>query len=70
MFQFFESVLDFILAIFDGVTMFFNSILHIFSLIVKGLAYVTVCIGLMPPILQVFLLAFIGISVIYLVVGR
>lgn len=70
MFNFFDSIVDFILAIFDGVQMFFSSILHIFDLIIKGLAYVTVCIGLMPPLLQVFLLAFIGISVVYLVVGR
>lgn len=70
MLNFFDSILDFILAIFNGIEMFFNSIISIFSLIIKGLAYVTVCVSLMPPILQAFLLAFIGISVIYLVVGR
>lgn len=70
MFKFFDMIISFFGSIFEWVGMFIHSILQIFILIGKGLAYVSACIAFMPPFLQVFMLAFISISIVYLIVGR
>ena len=70
MFNFFESIFEFIASIFSYIGMIIVGIGQLFGLIIKGMGYVTVCIAMMPPIIQAFLLAFVGISVIYLIVGR
>lgn len=70
MFNFFESIFEFIGSLFTYIGMLIMGIAQLFVLIVKGMGYVTVCIAMMPPIIQAFLLAFVGISVVYLIVGR
>ena len=70
MFEFFGSIIDAIGSLFSFIGMFISSIMQVFTLIVKGLGYVTACIAFMPPFLIVFLMGFIGISIVYLIVGR
>lgn len=70
MFEFFTSIVDAIGSLFSFVEMFISSILQVFVLVGKGLAYITVCVAELPPFLTVFIMAFVGISVIYLIIGR
>ena len=70
MFNAFDSIFEFIASIFSYIGMLIDGISQLFVLIVKGMGYVTVCIAMMPPIIQAFLLGFVGISVVYLIVGR
>lgn len=70
MFEFFSSIVDAIGSLFAYIGTFFTSALKLIVLVGKGMAYVTACIVELPPFLSVFLMAFIGISVIYLIVGR
>lgn len=70
MIEFFTTVVNAIGSIFSFIGMFVSSIMQVFVLVGKGLAYIVACIAFMPPILSAFLMAFIGLSVIYLIVGR
>lgn len=70
MFEFFESIFSAIGSIFTYIGTLISSLAYVFVLVGKGLVYVTECIVLMPGFLQAFLLAFVAISVIYLIVGR
>jgi len=70
MFKFFSSIIDAVGSLFSFIGMFISSIVQVFVLVGKGMAYITVCIAELPPFLVVFLMAFVGISVVYLIVGR
>jgi len=70
MFKFFGSIIDAVGSLFSFIGMFISSIVQVFVLVGKGMAYITVCIAELPPFLVVFLMAFVGISVVYLIVGR
>ena len=70
MFQFFEQIGNFLGSIVDFVVNFFTNLINFFRMIFTSLSFlVDICVAL-PLQVQAACLAFISISVVFLIVGR
>ena len=69
-----QQVLQSIIAFFSSIVSFFENLLHgtaqLLKLIPAAFSMLSYCINQLPPVLVVFAIAFVTVSVVYLVVGR
>lgn len=70
MFNFFRQVISFIEMLIDFIVQLVTGLITLLTLIPQGLGFLFQIITNIPPILQVFALAAVSISVIFLIIGR
>ena len=70
MFQFFEQIGEFLGSIVDFVVSFFTNLINFFTMVFSSLSFlIEICAALPLPV-QAACLAFISVSVVFLIVGR
>lgn len=70
MLDFFASISD---AIVTGFSFLFNQVQNLFyvlQMLVNGSVLLQSCIAFMPPVLSVFAIATLTITVVFLIIGR
>lgn len=70
MIEFFKSILNAIITVFDMLSYLVTGLVQLFAMIPSGFAMLTYSIGFLPTVLLAFASVAITISIVYLIVGR
>lgn len=70
MFKFFDQVGESIAAVFEFVVNIFKNLVAFFQIIGSSLSFVVQVVDVLPTPVKAGILAMIGVSVIYLIIGR
>lgn len=70
MFKFFDQIGDSIAAVFEFVVNIFKNLLSLLQIVSTSLSFVIQVADVLPGPVKGGILAMIGVSVIYLVIGR
>lgn len=70
MFQFFESIGNFIKTIVDYVVDLFQLLLNLVKLIFKAQAFLIEVIQSLPPFLIVFFLVFVSLAILFQILNK
>ena len=70
MFAFFEQISDSIAAVFDFIVSLFKNLISFFQIIASSMSFVVQVIDILPVPIKAGCLCLIGVSVIYLIIGR
>lgn len=70
MIEFFKSILNAIITLFDMVSYLVTGLVQLFAMIPSGFALLTYSIGFLPTVLLAFASVAITISIVYLIIGR
>lgn len=70
MFDFFNTIFEFIKIIVSYVVNFFQQLLALFANIGKSLVQITLVVNYMPAYVQVFIFSLIFVGIIYFLLNR
>ena len=70
MVNFLDSIFDFLMMIVDLVTNFVHGVVQMLGMVAGAVSFTTTVIGSLPTPLVVFAVAFVTVSVVYLIIGR
>lgn len=67
---FFETIVNFIQAIFAFVTNIISGTVQMLLMIPQAVSFLTYSLGFMPSVIAVVVTALITVNVVYLIIGR
>lgn len=67
---FFETIVNFIQAIFAFVTNLISGTVQMLLMIPQAVSFLTYSLGFMPSVIAVVVTALITVNVVYLIIGR
>lgn len=67
---FFETIINFIQAIFAFVTNIISGTVQMLLMIPQAVSFLTYSLGFMPSVIAVVVTALITVNVVYLIIGR
>ncbi|AXH73579.1 MAG: hypothetical protein [Inoviridae sp.] len=70
MFAFFDGLVNFISTVINFVINFFTSLVHLFIMVGQSMVYIIDCVNYLPVFLKVFILALVGLAVIFQVINH
>lgn len=70
MFAFFDGVVQFLSTVIDFIINFFSGLLHFFVMLTSSLTFLSAVVAYLPVFLQVFVLAVIGMSIVYQIINH
>ncbi|MCI9188608.1 MAG: hypothetical protein HFH84_03090 [Lachnospiraceae bacterium] len=70
MFAFFDGVVQFLSTVIDFIINFFSGLLHFFVMLTSSLTFLAAVVAYLPVFLQVFVLAVIGMSIVYQIINH
>lgn len=70
MFNFFQTIFDFLKAAVSYIVNFFQQLLALFTNITKALAQIVLIRAYLPAYVQVFIMSFIFVGIVYFLLNR
>lgn len=65
-----QSILYFLQGTVSFIINIVNGLYQLILMIPKALGFVSISLGALPPVLTVFAVAFVSVSIVYLIIGR
>lgn len=70
MFAFFDGLVSFLSTVINFVINFFSSLVHFFIMVAQSMAFIVDCINYLPVFIKIFILALVGLSIMFQVINH